>query len=65
VLGRAIAARVEAAEAAGTTPFRLRVVVDGDVLRVEDDDPAAQAAVAVGDMAETPAIDPAGPDGRS
>ena len=71
VLGRAIAARVEAAEAAGTTPIRLRVVVDGDVLRVDDDDSAPQAAVvavaavAAGGIAETPAVDPAGPDGRS
>jgi hypothetical protein len=69
VLGQAIAARVEAAEAAGTTPIRLRVVVDGDVLRVVVDGdsapPAAVAAVAVSRMAETPAVDPAGSDGRS
>ena len=65
VLGRAIAARVEAAEAAGDSPIRLRVVADGDGLRVEDDAPAGEMAEAGSGSAGSPGVDPAGPDGRT
>jgi len=65
VLGRAIATRVEGAEAAGVSPIRLRVLTDGDGLRVDDGDPVRDTVEPGSAAVGSPAVDVAGPDGRT